>query len=206
MSGVVKNVCFFAKFSTLLKISWFWPISFFAGFEWSKISFWAKFWTWLKISGFCQFSSFTGPEWTKLAILIQILTGTKNYRILPNFILHVSWVVENVSFELNFRQESKFVNFAKIASFTGQKWSNSRFQAKFSTRLKISGFCQVSSFAGLKWSKISFSQVLMILKFVCHFWHLTLCFKRKFSKLSLNVLYSRFTPLTRPFFKFSTEL
>ena len=100
---------FFAKFSTWLKISWFWPISFFAGSEWSKISFWAKFWTWLKISGFCQFSSFTGPEWTKLAILIQILTRTKNYRILPNFILHMSWAVKNVSFELNFDTNQNFL-------------------------------------------------------------------------------------------------
>ena len=109
-----QKCLFFAKFSTRLKISWFCPISFFAGSEWSKISFWAQFWTWLKISGFCQFSSFTGPEWTKIAILIQILTGTKNYKILPNFILHMSWVVKNVSFELNFRHESKFLDFAKL--------------------------------------------------------------------------------------------
>ena len=81
-----------------------------------KISFWARFWTRLKISVFCQFSSFTGLEWTKFAILIQILTGTKNYSILPNFILHMYWVVKNVSFELNFRHKSKFLDFAKFHS------------------------------------------------------------------------------------------
>ena len=47
-----------------------------------------------------------------------------------------------------------------------------------------------------------------ILKFVCHFCHLMLCFKRKLFKKSIKikskfVLYGRFTPLTRPFFKFS---
>ena len=59
---------FLAKFSTRLKISWFCPISSFAGSEWSKISFSAKFWTLLKISGFYQFLSFAGPEWSKLSI------------------------------------------------------------------------------------------------------------------------------------------
>ena len=52
-----------------------------------------------------------------------------------------------------------------------------------------------------------------ILKFVSHFCHLMLCFKRSFSKKKYQnyckskfVLYGRFTPLTRPFYKFSTEL
>ena len=50
-----------------------------------------------------------------------------------------------------------------------------------------------------------------ILKFVSNFCHLMLCFKRRFSKKSIKikskfVLYGRFTPLTRPFYKFSTEL
>ena len=81
--------------------------------------------------------------------------ATENFWILPNFILCMSPVVKNVSFELNFWHESKCW-LCKMSSFAGQEWSNSWFQAKFSTWLKISGFCQISSFAGLEWSKIYF--------------------------------------------------
>ena len=81
--------------------------------------------------------------------------ATENFWILPNFILRMSPVVKNVSFELNFWHESKCW-LCKMSSLAGQEWSNSLFQAKFSTRLKISGFCQISSFAGLEWSKIYF--------------------------------------------------
>ena len=76
---------FLAKFSMWLKISWFCPISSFAGSEWSKISLWAKFWTLLKISGFYQISSFAGPEWSKLSILSQIFSTTGNFWMLPKF-------------------------------------------------------------------------------------------------------------------------
>ena len=82
--------------------------------------------------------------------------ATENFWILPNFILRMSPVVKNVSFELNFWHESKCW-LCKMSSFAGQDFkSNSWFQAKFSTRLKISGFCQISSFVGLEWSKIYF--------------------------------------------------
>ena len=64
-----------------------------------------------------------------------------HFCILPNFILRMSWVVKNVSFELNFWHESKFLDFAKFhPSKVMQERSNSRFQAKFSMRLKISSF------------------------------------------------------------------
>ena len=64
-----------------------------------------------------------------------------HFCILQNFILRMSWVVKNVSFELNFWHESKFLDFAKFyPSKVMQERSNSRFQAKFSMRLKISSF------------------------------------------------------------------
>ena len=63
----------------------------------------------------------------------------------------MSWVVKNLSFELNFWHKSKFLDFAQFHPLkVMQEQSNSRFQAKFSTRLKIFGFCQTSSFAGLE--------------------------------------------------------
>ena len=120
-----------------------------------KSNFRAKFSKQLKISRCCQISSFAGPEWSKVSILSQMFDATENFCILPNFILRMSPVVKNVSFELNFWHESKCW-LCKMSSFAGQEWSNSLFQVKFSTRLKISGFCQISSFAGLEWSKIYF--------------------------------------------------
>ena len=73
-----------------------------------KCQFWAKFSTWLKMSAFCQLSAFPGPEWSKMSILIQILTGTKNFRILPNFIIGRSGVIKNLIFEPYFLDKSKF--------------------------------------------------------------------------------------------------
>ena len=114
----------------------------------------------IKISGFCQISSMVCPEWSKLSILGLIFIRIENFWILPTFIFRMSWMVKNVSFELNFWQESKFhhwqfrggqtldfksnlqrdwkyLDFAKF--HPPQVWSGqkSHFWARFSMQLKI---------------------------------------------------------------------
>ena len=175
-----------------------------------KSLFWARFSSLLKISLFHQILSFSGPEWSKFSILSQIFNATQNFYILPNFIVRGSRVVKNVNFEPNFQGNSKFLDlakfhlsqvpsglsiwakfslrmkifkFCKISSFPCSEWSkmsvliqifntaeNVRILqnfilrwsflkmsiwVKFSTQLQISGCCQISSFAGPEWSKVS---------------------------------------------------
>ena len=163
----LKKSIFWARFSTQIKIFLdfveFHPLLVQSG---QHSHFLAKFAAWLKISGFCQISSFACPEWSKLSILGLILIAIENFWILPHFILCMSRVVKNVSFELNFWHESKFLDFAKFhpsqvrsgqnldckpnfqrdwkyldfAIFhPSQVWSGQKsdFWAKFSTQIKI---------------------------------------------------------------------
>ena len=146
-----------------------------------KCQFWAKFSTWLKMSAFCQLSAFPGPEWSKMSILIQILTGTKNFRILPNFSLEVEW---QKSHFWAIKTNQNFSGLCQISSFAVSEWTKLsflsqifnatenfliwpnfllcmslvfktlKFCAKFSKRLKIFEFCQISSYACPEWSKM----------------------------------------------------
>ena len=181
---------FWAKFSTQIKIFLdfvkFHPLLVQSG---QHSHFLAKFAAWLKISGFCQISSFACPEWSKLSILGLILIAIENFWILPHFILCMSRVVKNVSFELNFWHESKFLDFAKFHPSAGQEWSKSWFQAEFSTRLKISGFCHwfhpSQVWSGQKshfWAKFS-TQIKIFLDFV-KFLSLLVCQIPEWAKLS----------------------
>ena len=120
---------FWARFSTQIKIFLdfvkFHPLLFQSG---QHSNFLAKFAAWLKISGFCQISSFACPEWSKLSILGMILIAIENFWILPHFILCMSRVVKNVSFELNFWHKSKFLDFAKF--YPSQVRSGQNFDCK----------------------------------------------------------------------------
>ena len=174
--SLISQKCqFWAKFSMQLIMSGFCQalskISFL-----SQISNIAK--AQLKISGFFQISSLVCPEWSKLSNLGLIFIAIENFWILPTFIFRMSWMVKNVSFELNFWQESKFhhwqvrggqtldfklnlqrdwkyLDFAKF--HPSQVWSGQKswFWARFSMQLKISWFCQISTFACPEWLKLS---------------------------------------------------
>ena len=182
-----SNSLFQAKFSTRLKISGFCQISSFAGLEWSKIYFLSQiFNTNQNFSRFCQISSFAGSEWSALSFFSQICSVTENFWILPNFILCMSRLVKNVSCELNFWHESKFLDFPKFHPLQvrsgqnldckpnfqrdwkyldfaifhpSQVWSGQKsdFWAKFSTQIKIFlDFVKILSFAGSEWVTLSF--------------------------------------------------
>ena len=90
------------------------------------------------------------PSGQNFQVLRQIFNATKNFWILPTFILSMSWVikdlslprsivVKSVNFESSFQRDWKFLI---LPNFIFQK---SDFWAKFSTRLLIYGFCQTSS-------------------------------------------------------------
>ena len=108
----------------------------------------------------------------------------------------MSPVVKNVSFELNFWHESKFLDFAKChpsqvrrTKFSTQvkifldfvkfypllvrSGQNSHFWAKFSTRLKISGFCQISSFACPEWLNSWFWAWFWLQLKISEFYHIS---------------------------------
>ena len=185
-SGVVKNLFSEPNFQQQIKIFLdfvkFHPLLVQSG---QHSHFLAKFAAWLKISGFCQISSFACPEWSKLSILGLILIAIEHFWILPHFILCMSRVVKNVSCELNFWHESKFLDFAKFhpsqvrsgqtldfkpnfqrdwkfldfAKFhPSQVWSGqkSHFWAKFSTQIKIFlDFVKFHPSWSFKWWKMS---------------------------------------------------
>ena len=74
-----SNSQFQAKFSTLLKISGFYQISF-AGLQWSKIAFLSQiFNTNQNFYWFCKISSFAGLEWSKISFLSQIFNTNQNF-------------------------------------------------------------------------------------------------------------------------------
>ena len=88
----------------------------------------------LKCLHFANFQpSQVGPEWSKMSILIQILTGTKNFRILPNFIIGRSGVIKNLIFEPYFRDKSKFFwimsNFILVSEWTKLSFLSQIFNA-----------------------------------------------------------------------------